>query len=134
MDVHQCCGLRVFRLWSSRVAGMNPFMKLFHVAVGGVMSLSLLAGCGTTRHLTYSVEPLPVQPSPADLAQADAYRDLLPEALWLAPSQISVEAAPGKSVVTVTEINDASTQRTIASKITTINADNPLKPIWIEFQ
>lgn len=99
-----------------------------------IAAAGLLAGCCNTRHQTYAVGPLPTQPTPADLQQADYYREVLPTELWLAPSQVSVEPAPGRTLVTVTEIHDDGVQRSIAEKVTIVNAAHPLKPVWLDFE
>lgn len=99
-----------------------------------MLAAGLLTGCNSIPHRTYAVGPLPAQPTSEDLRQADYYRDVLPTELWLAPAQVAVEAAPGKALVTVSQIQDRTVQRSLAEKVTVVNAEHPLKPVWLDFE
>lgn len=94
----------------------------------------LLTACNTTPHLKYSAQPMPAQPTSAEVRKADALRQSLPAELWLSPAQVQVEPAPGRIVATITDIHDPQMQDAIANRVRAVNTANPLFPVWVEFR
>jgi len=63
--------------------------------------------------------------SPRDLHQADAYRQVLPEQLKLPANQIEVQPGSGITEVTISGVSAGADQDRIASKLRSLNEQNP---------
>jgi hypothetical protein len=102
--------------------------------VAGLLACFAWTGCQSPQPCAYTVNLRANGVGPSDVAQAEAYRRILPTLLWVEPRQIRIEAGPGITYIVVSHVVAPEDLQALIADTQQFNEEHPLSPVELKLE